>query len=167
MDLARYLKRLEDKGARWKAIRRSEKLLNDTIECTTIIRVEGGLIRGVVETFRLDDISRVKAEVTYYVEGELDKEGNFKHSKHPKDKRDKLFEYNDQVLFRYRTMLGIKLGWEAATPISVEHRHLVEMANLLVADFDKARKDRDEIRETQKTVRQTDHKEKGNRALFG
>ncbi len=166
MELLRYLRALEAKGAIWKTIRLSRKFLYDAVECTALAQTAEGVMRGVVEVRRQDDLSHCKAEITCYLGGQLDNNGEFKHAKHPKSKTTKIFEYEQKVFYRHKKIFGIDLGWTPESPLSAEHQYLVEMTQKLSAKLVEAQTaEMTQQAADQETVKRN-AKEQAMRALF-
>jgi len=166
-ELLRVLEALCQRGGTWKARRVSRQYLFDVIECTTLIQVDEGVLRGLIEVQRWDGLCRVKTEVAYYLGGRLDNKGEFKHQRHSRAKTTKLYEYSSEVLYRYSSILGISLGWKPMGNVPAEHQYLVEMAERLVAVYDR---DRQTVKDKEKTAvanQKTANKTKGEQALFG
>lgn len=165
-ELLEAFKALERRGGIWKARRVSRQYLFDVIECTTLIQVGEGVLRGLIEVQRWDGLCRVKAEVVCYLGGRLDDKGGFKHQRHSRAKTTKLYEYSNEVIYRYSSILGISLGWKPMGGVSAEHQHLVEMAERLVAVYDH---DRQAVKEKEKNATENQkaaNKTKGEQALF-
>ena len=166
-ELLRILEALKYRGATWKARRVSRQYLFDVIECATLVQVEEGVLRGLVEVQRWDGLCRVKAEVACYLGGLLDDKGEFKHQRHSRAKTTKLYEYSSEVLYCHSSILGIDLGWKPMGGIPEEHQHLVEMAENLVAVYDRDRQAAKEKEKIATTNQKATNKTKGERALFG
>ncbi len=161
------LKALERRGATWKARRVSRQYLFDVIECTALIQVKEGVLRGLIEVQRWDGLCRVKAEVVCYLGGHLDEKGEFKHLKHSRSKTAKLYEYSNEILYRYSSILSIGLGWKPMGNVPAEHQYLVEMAERLVSVYDRDRQAAKEKEEATANTQKAANKTKGERALFG
>src|SRR3989344_7830207 len=131
---------LDQLGSLWEARRLSKKFLFDTIECTTLGQTTEGVIRGFIEVQRWDGLCRTKAEVVCFIDGHLYKKGGFKHLKHPKIKTAKLYEYNNEVLYRYSKFFGIGLGWSPIGGLPAEHRFLIDFVDRLFAKVEVAEK---------------------------
>ena len=165
-ELLEALGALERLGAEWKGRRVSKKFLFDTVECTTLVQAAEGVIRGLVEVQRWDGYCRTKVEVVCYLDGQLDDKGKFKHARHPKDKTVKLFEYEDEVLYKYSKMLGVGLGWRPAGVVPEEHDFLVGFSERLIIKADADKKATDDEAAAAGEHRE-ENKEKARRALFG
>ena len=165
-EMTEALDALECLGAEWKARRVSKKFIFDTVECTTLIQTEEGVLRGLVEVQRWDGYRRTKTEVACYLGGRLDDKGAFKHLKHPKHKTVKLFEYEDETLYRYSKVFGVGLGWRPVGAVPTEHQFLVDFAGRLVAEADADKKATDDEAAVNAENQRRGNEEKARRALF-
>lgn len=161
------LQALERLGAEWKARRITRTRIHDTVECTTLVQTDEGVIRGLVTVDRVSGYSRTEAEVVCYLGGRFGEDGVFKHAKHPKDKTVKLFEYQNTVMYRYSKVFGIKLGWRPAGAVPVEHQFLTDFADQLFAEIDPAQETADNEVKVVADERRQRNKEMARRALFG
>lgn len=166
-ELLEALRALEWLGAEWKARRVSKKFLFDTIECATLVQIDAGVVRGLVEVQRWDGYCRVKSEVACYLDGRLKDDGTFKHVGYAKDKTIKLFEYENEVLYRYSKMFGVALGWRPVGVIPTIHQFLVEFSERLVVKADTAKKAAEEGEAATDGKRRCENETRARQALFG
>ena len=168
-ELLEALEALERLGAEWKARRVSKKFLFDTVECIALVQTAEGesVIRGLVGVQRWDGYCRTKIEVVCYLDGQLDDKGAFKHARHPKDKTVKIFEYEDEVLYKYSKVLGVGLGWRPAGVVPEEHDFLVGFSEWLIIKADADKKATDEETAAVADEHREENEGKARRALFG
>src|SRR3989344_8275313 len=161
------LQALERLGAEWKAGRVTKRLAFDAIECKTFVQTNGGVVKGFVEVQRQESCRRTKMEVVCYLGGCLKKDSRFNSGKHPKSKTVKLFEDENEVLYRYSKVFGVGLGWRPVGAVSVEHQFLIDFADRLIAETDAARKAIED--ETKATAEEwwRENEETAKPALFG
>lgn len=166
-ELLEALGALERLGAEWRARRVSKKFLLDTVECTTFIQKDEGVVRGIVGVQKWDGYCRTKMEVACYLDGRLKDNGTFKHVGHAKDKTVKLFEYENETLYQYSKMFGVALGWRPVDVVPTIHQFLVEFSERLIAETDAAKKAAEEEETTVAGERQRENEMRARRALFG
>lgn len=158
---------LDRLGSLWAARRLSKKFLFDTIECVTLVHTKEGVIRGFVEVQRLTNLCRTKVEVVCFIDGYLDENGEFKHLKHPKIKTVKLYEYNNEVLYKYSKFFGIGLGWNPIGAVPGEHQFLTDFADQRIIIFENNKKADEAKKTSSNEVESQNNKEIARRALFG
>jgi hypothetical protein len=174
-DVQRAIRKLEEKGAVWKANLLSRRRFQDTCELVALVKDGENILRGVVEYYDNTSIKQAKCEVTCYfpvpAHKKKDKEATvleeFKHGKHPKDKQAKSFEYKDEVRLRLKTAFGFKVGWEPIDPVPAEHTYIAEMCERLCCA---AKSEAAVVSAAAKVVKDTEKAEKevkARRALFG
>lgn len=168
-ELLETLKTLGRLGASWKAQRVSKIELFDTIQCTALVRTDEGMVRGFVEVRGGETRyqTNVKMEVVCYLGGRPDDKGEFKHSRHPKNKTTKLFEYENVVLYRESKMLGISRGIRPVGAVPAEHQYLVNFAEKLIVVTDRENQAATAAKVAEESARKSANEARARRALFG
>ena len=166
-ELLEALGALERLGASWKARRVSKRFIYDTVQCTALVQTDQGVIRGLVVIQRSNTFGRAKMEVTCFLDGHLKEDGVFEEKKHPKDKKIKLFEYDNEIMYRYSRVFGIGLGWKPESRVSAEYQYLVDFAEWLIAETDREDQATKSAKEAEKRARKIANEAKARKALFG
>lgn len=166
-ELLEALRALERLGAEWKARRVTKKFVYDTIESTAVVKTSEGVVRGLIEVQRRNIYSRAKIEVTCFLDGRLEEDGTFKHTKHVKSKQVKLFEHDNEVTYHCLRVFGIKLGYRPDNGVSVEHQFLVDFAERLIAEIDRQDQTTKAVKAAEDGVRKSANETRARKALFG
>ena len=160
------LRALEQLGAAWKARRATKRIAFDTVECTTLLQTDEGVIKGLVEVQRQESCRCTKIEVVCYLGGCLKKDGRFDGGKHSKNKIAKLFEHDSEVLYRSSKVFGVWLGWRPVGVVSAEHQFLADFADRLIAETGAIQKATGDEEKAVAEERRRENEKTARRALF-
>lgn len=168
-ELLKALKALERLGAVWKARRITRGSNFNTIQCTTFVQTDEGVIKGLIEAQGTgSEDRRTKAEVTCYLGGRLEKDGMFEIGKHSRTETVKLFEYQNTVMLKHSSgFLGIGRGFRPAGMVPAEHQFLVDFAERLIVEIDRQNQAAASARAAEDDARKSANEAKAKHALFG
>lgn len=166
--LLEALRALGRLGASWKARRVTKAAPYDTIECITLVQMNEGVMRGLVEVRRGQTYSQVKAEIVCYFDGKLDDKSEFKHLSHPKTKATKLYEHESTVLMRYSAgFFGVGRGFRPAGVVPAEHQFLTNFAERLIAESDREKAESESVKAAEESAQKSANEAKARKVLFG
>lgn len=168
-ELLEVLRVLERLGASWKARRITRGSNFNTIQCTTLVQTDEGVIKGLVESQGTgSEDRRTKVEIICYLGGHLEKEGTFDAKKHSKAETVKLFECQNAVLLKFSGgFLGIGRGFRPVGTVPAEHRFLVGFAERLIAETDQEEQITESAKVAEDGARKSTNEAKARHALFG
>lgn len=168
-ELLKVFKALERLGAEWSAIRVTRGFVFNTIQCSTLVQTDNGVVKGSVEArgARSED-RHIKAEVVCYLGGRLNKNGGFNTKVHPKSETVKIYEYSNTALLKYSSgFFGLGAGFRPASVLPAGHQWLTDFAERLIAGSDRAQAESEAAKVAKDSVRKSANKIKARRALFG
>lgn len=167
--LLRTFQALECLGAKWSAIRVTRGSVFNTIQCSTLVQMDDGVVRGSVEARGAGSEDRhVKAEVVCYLGGRLNENGGFNTKGHPKSETVKIYEYSNTALLKYSSgFFGFGAGFRPASIMPVDHQWLTDFAEHLIARSDRAQTESEAAKVAKDGVRKSANEARARRALFG